>query len=178
MNSKAELFHGQWKISAGWISNIIKSLSDDELKMEIIPGKNHGVWLLGHLIESEDDLSKFLGKAPMLFPHYEEIFGQGSKLKPADEYPPVSQLREEWAKVIEKNNNLILSVTDEEWNEPHCLDSGLTANNDAGDTESRQAGPDDFFQTKGRCIMIWILHQMYHAGQLAMILSKAGKADF
>jgi hypothetical protein len=162
MENKANFLHEQWKISSGWISNIINSLTDDELKMEIIAGKNHGVWIIGHLIESEDDLSKYLGKEPMIYPEYEEMFGQGSKLKSPEEYPPAAQLREEWKKVVEKNNKLILTVSDEEWNEPHCLDSG----------------PDDFFQTKGRCIMIWILHQMYHAGQLAMILSKAGKADF
>lgn len=162
MENKAALLHEQWKVSAGWISNIINSLTDDELKMEVISGKNHGVWILGHLIESEDDLSKYLGKGPMIYPQYEEVFGQGSKLMPPDKYPPVQQLREEWKKVLEKNNKLLLTVSDEEWNEPHCSVSG----------------PDDFFQTKGRCVMIWNLHQMYHAGQLAMILSKAGKADF
>jgi hypothetical protein len=154
-NLIARQFHEQWKTTASWITGRLDSFTDDELALEIAPGKNHGVWILGHLIESEDDLSKYIGKGEMIFPHYEEIFGQGSILRPAHDYPPVAQLRREWKQVLAKNDALLAAMTDEEWNEPHTQLC-------AGET-------DDFFRTKGRCVSIWCLHQMYHCGQLGAL---------
>ena len=83
-NLIARQFHEQWKTTASWITGHLDSFTDDELALEIAPGKNHGVWILGHLIESEDDLSKYIGKGEMIFPHYEEIFGQGIVATPGD----------------------------------------------------------------------------------------------
>lgn len=147
---------------ANWTSGNIKTLSDEDLKKSYAEGKNHGVWILGHLIESEDELSKFLGKADMLFPEYEETFGQGSTLEKVENYPFISKLREQWSIVLEKNKGVLSNMLDSELDEPHCMpmDSSLS----------------DFFKTKGRCMMIWILHQMYHTGQLAILVSLAGKS--
>lgn len=154
-NTLATAFYEQWKIYTNWINGHLSKLSDEQLKHTIAPGKNHGVWLLGHLIESEDDLCKYLGKGPMLFPQYEALFGQGSTLRSVEEYPPISQLRSEWQQILERNDTLLSQIKDEEWNEPHAL---LTPEQ-----------PDDFFRTKGRCISIWQLHQMYHCGQLTVL---------
>src|SRR5262245_58268480 len=95
-NPRSQLHYKQRKIMIRWLSDIINALSDDDLKMSIAPGKNHGVWILGHLVQSEDELSTFLGKGEMIYPHYNDLFGQKSKLKPAEQYPPVSELREQW----------------------------------------------------------------------------------
>ena len=159
-NPITERFYKQWKIYTSWITGNLNALSDEELKVELVPGKNHGVWILGHLIESEDDLSKYLGKGDMLFPEYEQIFGQGSTLMPLDKYPSVSTLREQWKQVLEKNDKILSQFKDEEWEQKQAL---------------YKEGEDNFFTTKGSCIMIWNLHQAYHHGQLAVLLSKAGK---
>jgi len=161
-NPKIEILFQQWQIMANWISGNIKTLSDEDLKKSYAEGKNHGVWILGHLIESEDELSKFVGKGDLLYSEYEELFGQGSQLLPVDCYPPVSQLREQWKKVLDKNKEMYMGMVDSELDEPHCMQSDSQLNN--------------FFKTKGRCLMIWILHQMYHTGQLAILISLSGKS--
>ena len=161
-NPKIKTLFEQWQIMANWTSGNIKALSDEDLKKSFAEGKNHGVWILGHLIESEDELSKFLGKGDMLFPEYEDMFGQGSKLKGIEHYPHISLLREQWSKVLDKNREMYSKFSDSELDEPHCIQFDSQLN--------------DFFKTKGRCLMIWILHQMYHTGQLAILVSLAGKS--
>ena len=160
-NSLSKLLAKQYMESAGWADWILRTLSDDDLKLEIAPGKNHGVWILGHLIASDDDFSVFMGKGDLLFPDYYEMFGQGSKLQPVENYPPIPLLREQWKTIIEKNRKIYSELQDQELNEPH----------------GRMENPEkDFFKTKQRIIFYWQLHQMYHAGQLSIILSKVGKA--
>ena len=163
-NPISKKFHEQWKFMTGWVSGNIEHLADDDLKVSFATGKNHGVWILGHLIESEDELSKFLGKAPLLYPVYEEMFGQGSKLEPVDFYPSIETLRSQWKEVVAKNDKVLSEMTDAEWDEPHAL--------------SAERGEKDFFKTKGRCIMIWNLHQEYHNGQLSILAALAGKSRF
>ena len=136
-------------------------LSDDDLKLSIASGKNHGVWILGHLIVSDDDLSLYLGKGPMLYPEYSDIFGQGSILKHVSEYPAAGILREHWREVTGKNKKIYSELRDEELTEPHAMIKGKIE--------------DDFFKTKENCIIMWQLHQMYHTGQLGVLYAKSGK---
>jgi hypothetical protein len=162
-NPVSHYFLQQWRVMAGWTSGTINALNDEDLREELSPGKNHGVWILGHLIESEDELSVFLGKEPFLFPEYETLFGQGSKLLPVGDYPSAVILREQWKAVLAKNERILSQMTDAEWDEPHAR---------------LKEGEDDFFKTKGRCIGIWNLHQNYHNGQLASLLARAGKSKY
>lgn len=146
-----------------WISGIIEPLSDEEFKMELSPGKNHGVWLMGHLVTSDDDFSMFMGKGEVMFPQYYEVFGQGSKLLPPDSYPPVSELKDAWKKVCDKNRKIYSELTDDELQQPHAL---------VKDFEK------DYFKTKERVIMAWQLHQLYHAGQLGILVARSGKSKY
>ena len=161
MQVKAMVFYEQWKAVVGWVDMYLNALTDEELKTELTPGGNHGIWLLGHLIASDDDLSLYLGKGNLLYPEYQKLFAQGSKLLPPSEYPPAKELREHWKAVCVKNAALYESLTDEDLNQLHEMIKG--------DKEK------DYFKTKQRCIIHWQLHQVHHAGQLAVLLAKRGK---
>jgi hypothetical protein len=154
-NIKSNEFYKQWKIMSRWISETLKSLTDEDLCKEISPGRNHGVWILGHLIQSEDELSIYLGKGEYIFPEYESLFGQKNKIAPVNSYPDVSVLRNQWETVKVKNDKILSELSDEEWDEPHALIEG--------------ALDDDYFKTRGGCVMNWILHQNYHIGQLVLL---------
>ena len=162
-NPVSKKFMQQYELMVGWINETMKGLSDDDFKQELSPGKNHGVWLLGHMIVCDDDFSLYMGKGNLLYPEYAEIFGQGGKIQPAENYPSVAELRNCWTKVCEKNMKIYPELKDSEFDEPHAL---------VKDPET------DFFKTKGRVIMAWQLHQMYHDGQLGVLLSRAGKSKF
>jgi hypothetical protein len=159
-NQTTTAFADQWTIMTNWISNTLKQLSDDDLANHIAPQRNHGIWILGHLIFSEDELAVYLGKDNFLFPEYETLFGMGTPLLPVQQYPPAQVLREQWAQVVARNRQVLANVSDAEWNEPH--------------TRIGSQDPlDDFFKTKGRTWAIWILHQTLHLGQLNTLLRKA-----
>jgi len=162
-NPIVKRFAEQYNNLADWINIYVNRLSDDEYKYELSPGKNHGVWILGHLITSDDDFSLFMGKGEMLYPEYTAIFGEGSKLQPVENYPDVPLLKEQWNNVIKKNRKVYTQIADAELDEPHCM---------VKDYEK------DFFKTKINIITHWQLHEMFHAGQLSVLVAKAGKSPF
>lgn len=162
-NKAAAVLAHQYRMMVEWVTEYIDALSDEDLKMELSPGKNHGVWILGHMIVSDDDFSVYMGKGELLYPRWSEKLGQRSKLMPPENYPPVPELREMWKKVCEKNFKIYETITDEELPQHHAL---------------YKASEPDYFKTKDRVIMSWQLHQMYHAGQLAVLLSRAGKSKY
>lgn len=162
-NILSKQFQRQHEMMTEWVSGTIEPLSDEEFKMELSPGKNHGVWLMGHLVTSDDDFSMFMGKSEVMFPEYYELFGQGSKLLPPESYPPVSELKDAWEKVCEKNRKIYTELTDDELQQPHAL---------VKDYER------DYFKTKERVIMAWHLHQLYHAGQLGILVARSGKSKY
>lgn len=156
-------FLQQYEMLIGWINGSLNALSDDELRQEILPGKNHGIWLLGHLIASDDDFSVYLGKGELIYPEYQDMFAQGSKLLPPQKYPDTYILRNHWKEVCIKNIMIYQGLKDSELDEKHEM---------VKDFER------DFFKTKMRVIIYWQLHQAYHAGQLGILVSKAGKSKF
>jgi len=165
-NQIVKRFAEQYENMAEWVGMNIEPLNDDEYKWELSPGKNHGVWLLGHLITSDDDFSLFMGRGEMLYPEYPAIFGEGSKLQSVDNYPSVAVLKEQWKNVVEKNKKVYADLKDAELDERH------------GMIKDYEDYKKDSFKTKMSVIMHWQLHQMYHAGQLGILVSRAGKSRF
>lgn len=149
----------QFSIMQGWIDQHLNSLSDEDLKNEIAPGRNTGIWTLGHLIASMDDIGLYLSDKDKDYKDYWEMFGPGSKLQPSDTYPPVTEMRDKWKKVNEKAKKIIGNVSDEDLENDH---------NNKTDTT-------DFYKTKKKVIDCWILHQMYHAGQLGILSANKKK---
>jgi uncharacterized damage-inducible protein DinB len=162
-DSLAKKFYQQYIMMIEWVDIYIKLLSDEEFEMELNPGRNHGVWIFGHMITSDDDFSHYLGKGNFMFPEYQDLFGQGSKLQPVNNYPKVSKLREQWGLVCEKNKKVYESLRDDEFEEA---------------PENMSEEMKKFFSTKGKVVMAWQLHQMYHCGQLGVIASRTGKKMF
>src|SRR5437016_525710 len=113
MKTRSDLFRLQRKIMVDWVDMYLDALTDDELQMEIIPGRNHGVWILGHLIASDDDLSPYITKEPILYPELQAQFKQGSTLQDRTEYPTVPELRQKWKAICEKNEVLFNQLRDE-----------------------------------------------------------------
>ena len=159
-NPRSSQFQESYKAMRGWVDMYLDELSDDELRSDIMPGKNHGVWVLGHLVASDDTLSEYLGYGPQLFPET-QVYSQGSKLMPVENCKPTNVLRGQWKQVCEKNEQVYRQLIDEELDQPHLMISGNPE--------------EDFFKTKQGVIIYWTLHQAHHAGQLALLLAKFGR---
>jgi len=159
-NLLAKKFYQQYLTMIEWVNIYVDMLTDEEYEMELSSGKNHGVWILGHMITSDDDFSYYMGKGNYLFPEYQELFGQASKLRPVKDYPSVSILKEQWKSVCEKNKKIYESLSDYEFEEV---------------PENMTDEMKNYFLSKGKVVMAWQLHQMCHAGQLGILVSRTGR---
>ena len=156
-NTTCRVLAEHYKSMTDWVNWQIDELTDEEMKHAPGMGFNHGVWLLGHLVVSDDDLAIMLGKGDKLYPELFASFGQNSKCLDPNTYPSATELKEKWKRVAERNYQMILTLEDHELDEPHAR---------VKDIET------DFFKTKQRIISFWILHQQYHAGQLGLLNAK------
>ena len=107
-----------WENQNKRFSVLIEKLSEEELANECSPGRNTGVYLLGHIIAVHDDLFRLLGLRDKMYPEYLEMF-----LKSADKsghtFPSVATLKSNYDKVTEELNNHFSKMDDENWLSKH-----------------------------------------------------------
>src|SRR6188768_1231716 len=82
-----------WDAQNSYLNKLISSLTDEQLAKEIAPGKNTGVYLLGHLIAVSDGMLPLLGFGDRLFPEMEEVYLK-SPDKSGLSFPPVAELKQ------------------------------------------------------------------------------------
>lgn len=133
----------------------LDSLTDETLLKEIAPGKNRGIYLLGHLIAVHDDMIKLLDMGEKLFPELNEPFLKNAD-KVATEIPTVSELRTFWKKQCEALQQKIDDLKTEDWFEKHTAVS----------TEDFAREPH---RNKLNIIITRTSHLQYHTGQLVLL---------
>ena len=144
-----------WDAQNNYLKKLISSLSDEQLAKEISPGKNTGVYLLGHLIAVSDAILPLLGFADRLFPEMEEVF-----LKNPDRsglsFPTVAELKQRLETVNTKLNGHFQSTDTNEWLSRHTVVS-----------------PEDFIKEPHRNKLNVIItrtgHMAYHIGQMRLL---------
>ena len=63
-----------WEAQNSRTTKLFNTLTDDQFLLEVSPGRNRGIYLLGHLIAVNDSLAVTLGLGERLFSQYEDIF--------------------------------------------------------------------------------------------------------
>lgn len=145
----------RWNGSISNLNNHLNGLKDEQLLLEIAPGKNRGIYVLGHLIAVHDDMLRLLDMGEKLYPELYEPFIK-QKDKEVVPTPSVPELRKMW----EKQNILLQEkfekMKPEEWFEKH------TAVSD-----------EDFAKEPNRnklnIIITRTSHLQYHTGQIALL---------
>lgn len=145
----------RWDASLQSGDVLIQSLTDEDMLREIAPGKNRGIYLLGHLIAVHDDLIVLLGLGEKLYPELNLPFIQ-SPDKMVNDLPAVSTLRSYWA-----NQNSILkqkfnSMSTEQWFEKHTAVAAADFANEP-------------HRNKLNIIITRTSHLQYHLGQLRLL---------
>jgi hypothetical protein len=92
--------------------------TDEQLQQEIAPGKNSGVYLLGHISAVHDAMFPLFGIGEKLFPELEIIFIKNPD-KSGIEKPAVEQLRKCWKEVNEKLSQKLNAFSVDEWLQKH-----------------------------------------------------------
>lgn len=107
-----------WDAQNNYLDKLINSLTDEQLAKEIAPGRNTGVYLLGHLIAVSDGLFPLLGFGDRLFPEMEEVFLKNPD-KSGFNFPSVTELKQRLKTVNEKLNGHFHSIDVDGWLSRH-----------------------------------------------------------
>lgn len=145
----------RWYASILNCDTLLNALSDETLQKEIAPGKNRGIYLLGHLVAVHDDLVILLDMGPKLYPELNQPFIK-SPDKTVKEIPNPQELRSFWTKQSEVIKQKFDNLKPEEWFEKHTAVS----------VEDFEREPH---RNKLNIVVTRTSHLQYHLGQLQLL---------
>lgn len=147
-------WHAQVKI----FSDALHAIADEELQQEIAPGKNRGIYLLGHLTTVNDDMIPLLDFGNKLYPELTEPFLK-SPDKAVATLPSAEELRGYWNSLNEFLNRQFERMNAEDWFQKHTVVSA-----------------EDFakepHRNKLNIMITRTTHMAYHTGQFILLKQK------
>lgn len=97
---------------------LFTGLSDEQLLREVSPGRNRGIYLLGHLTAVHDRMLPLLELGKVNYPQLESPFLSNPD-KSGHEFPPIPELRQQWADINKKLEDGFPSLSPENWFDRH-----------------------------------------------------------
>lgn len=145
----------RWNGSVKNVNTLLDQLSDEQLQKEIAPGKNRGIYVLGHLIAVHDDMLVLMDMGDKLYPELREPF-LASADKVVTDLPAANTLRAYWTKQCEAMNQKFASLQPEDWFAKHTAVSA----------EDFSKEPH---RNKLNILLTRTTHLAYHTGQLVLL---------
>jgi hypothetical protein len=147
-----------WQTQNTRVNELLTTLTDEQLSAETAPGRNTGIYLLGHLTAINDRLFTLLGVGERLHPELDEIFID-SPDKSGKTMPAIDELKKYWMKINSRLTGYFNNMQPAEWFMPHTAVS-----------------EEDFIQEPHRnklnVLITRATHQAYHVGQMAYLKNK------
>jgi hypothetical protein len=147
-----------WNTHYARVNKLLDELSDEQLAAEVAPGRNTGIYLLGHLVAVTDRMMPLLGFGEAMYPQLEKPF-LTSPDKSGLEMPSVQVLRQYWKEVNTKLSAAIANTSPDEWFMKH------TAVSEADFAKEPH-------RNKLNVLINRTNHQSYHLGQLVFLGNK------
>lgn len=107
-----------WHLTIANADKLLDTLSDDDLAKEIAPGRNRGLYLLGHLAAVHDRMIPLLNFGTRMHPELDNTFLTQPD-KAVDFLPATHELRAYWKEINDTLATRINSLTPEEWLQRH-----------------------------------------------------------
>ena len=145
----------RWYGSVASLDKVLSVLTDEQLLKETAPGKNRGIYLLGHLVAVHDDMLVLLEMGEKQHPELTEPFIKLAD-KVATELPTVAELRDFWTRQNQLLREKFDQLTPEQWFEKH---TAVSAEDFAKQT----------YRNKLNIIISRTSHLEYHTGQIALL---------
>jgi len=145
----------RWNGSIKNWDTLLHSLTDETLQKEIAPGKNRGIYLLGHLVAVHDDMLILLDMGEKMYPGLYEPFLQLPD-KAMDQLPATADLRDSWNRQCEVFRKKMNAMAPADWFEKHTA----VTEEDFGKEPHRN---------KLNIIITRTTHLAYHTGQLQLL---------
>jgi hypothetical protein len=150
-----KMIFDRWNSLIKNVDTFLSTTTDEQLQKEIAPGKNRGVYLLGHLIAVHDDMIPLLNLGDKLYPALYEPFIK-SPDKAVSEIPSTKELREYWSRQNQVLTQKFESLQPDQWFEQH---TSVSAEDFAKEPH----------RNKLNIIITRTNHLSYHTGQLVLI---------
>ena len=147
-----------WQSYNKRVDDLLEQLSDEQLLAETAPGRNRGIYLIGHLIAVSDGLFPILGFGEKLYPELNKIFLEDPDRLTSD-IPSVNELREYWGRVNTKLADHIKEMPMDEWFNRH---------NNVSEADFAK----EPHRNKLNIIVNRTNHTSYHLGQLVYLDKK------
>jgi DinB superfamily len=145
----------RWNGSIVNLNKHLHTLTVEQLLKEIAPGKNRGIYLLGHLVAVHDDMLPLLDMGDKIFPELQEPFIKLAD-KVAPQIPSATELRSMWNKQCALLQEKFETLTPEQWFEKHTA-------------VSEEDFSKEPHRNKLNIIITRTSHLQYHTGQLALL---------
>lgn len=143
-----------WHSKVSQFDKLLSALSDEQLMKEVAPGRNRGIYLLGHLTTLADSIFPLLGYEK-LAPHLWKPFVQDPDNKNGD-LPKVNELRQEWMKVKTVLAEKMAAISPDEWFQRHT-------------SISEEDFAKEPHRNKLNVILSRVSHVDYHLGQIQFL---------
>jgi hypothetical protein len=144
-----------WNSRIEAADKLFDSLSDEDLQKEVAPGRNRGIYLLGHLALVHDKMLPLLDLEPQNYAHLDEAFINKPDKSVAN-IPSAKEVRAIWKDVNTKLASHYNKLSADDWFQKH---SAVSA--------------EDFVKEPHRNRLNVLVgrtnHLQYHIGQVALL---------
>lgn len=148
----------RWYALIGNFDATLNDLSDEDLQREIAPGRNRGIYLLGHMVAVHDDMLRLLDWGPKQYPGLFKTFIE-SPDKAVAELPSAQELRANWSDQVKYMKQKIDGTAVNEWFGKH---TAVTAEDFAKEPH----------RNKLNIMLTRSTHMAYHHGQLILLTAR------
>jgi uncharacterized damage-inducible protein DinB len=147
-----------WEMQNKRFNEFIEKISDEQLLNETAPGRNTGVYLLGHITAVSDDMFRLLGSRDKMFPAYAETFIKNPD-KMGHSFPTITELKSAYQTVTNELNSHFSTFSNEDWLSKHTAVSDEDFANEP-------------MRNKLNVLISRTTHLSYHLGQMAYLMTK------
>jgi uncharacterized damage-inducible protein DinB len=148
-----------WELQNTRLNGLLAKLTDEQLLAETAPGRNSGLYLLGHLAAVSDGMFTYLELGERLYPQLDDIFVKNSDTSGIKK-PSIIEVKEYWNKVNTTLKEKMDAMQPSDWFTKH---SAISA-------EDFEKEP---YRNKLNILVNRTNHQSYHMGQLTYLVKKA-----
>ncbi len=146
-----------WQTQNARLDDLLNKLSDEQLMNETAPGRNRGIYLLGHLAAVNDSLFKMFGLGERLHPELDAVFLNAPD-KSGQTMPSIDELKNYWKEINAALTKKFNAMQPQKWFEKHTVVSA-----------------EDFakepYRNKLNVLLNRTAHQSYHLGQMNYLKS-------
>jgi len=144
-----------WQNQNNEVNKLLDALSDEQLSAQTAPGRNTGLYLLGHLAAINDNLFKILNLSERLHPELDAVF-LDSPDKAGIEMPSIDELKKYWNEINEKLTDCFNNMQPADWFTRHM-------------SVSEEDFAKEPHRNKLNVLINRTAHQSYHLGQMAYL---------